>query len=143
MIEAVGEAYWPTYFAALRERLAPGGVAVLQAITIADDAFETYRRGTDFIQRYIFPGGMLPSPARCAARGTPTGWRCGRGESFGDSYARTLAVWRARFHAAWPRDRGDGLPAAVPRLWEYYLAYCEAGFRAGRVDVGLWRLEPR
>ena len=143
MIEAVGEAYWPTYFETLRARLAPGGVAVLQAITIADDWFETYRRGTDFIQRAVFPGGMLPSPGAIATLAQRHGLAVRARESFGDSYAATLAAWRARFHAAWPAIAAMGFPPRFRRLWDYYLAYCEAGFRAGRVDVGLWRLEPR
>ncbi len=143
MIEAVGEAYWPTYFATLRARLAPGGVAVLQAITIADDWFDHYRRGTDFIQRAVFPGGMLPSPGAIARLAEQHGLAVRTRESFGDSYARTLAAWRTRFHAAWPAIAALGFPPRFRLLWDYYLAYCEAGFRAGRVDVGLWRLEPR
>jgi len=143
MIEAVGEAYWPTYFATLRDRLARNGIVVLQAITIADDVFDTYRRGTDFIQHAIFPGGMLPSPGTVAALAERHGLVVRARESFGDSYARTLAAWRARFNAAWPAIAAMGFPPRFRRLWNYYLAYCEAGFRAGRVDVGLWRLEPR
>ncbi|MDE2582514.1 MAG: class I SAM-dependent methyltransferase [Rhodospirillales bacterium] len=143
MIEAVGESYWPTYFETLRARLAPGGVVVLQAITIADAWFESYRRGADFIQHAIFPGGMLPSPDVIAKLAERHGLTISCRESFGDSYARTLAAWRARFHAAWPAIAAMGFPPRFRRLWDYYLAYCEAGFRAGRVDVGLWRLEPR
>lgn len=143
MIEAVGEAYWPTYFATLRDRLTRNGIVVLQAITIADNAFDTYRRGTDFIQQAIFPGGMLPSPGAIAALAERHGLAVRARESFGDSYARTLAAWRARFNAAWPGIAAMGFPPCFRRLWDYYLAYCEAGFRAGRVDVGLWRLEPR
>ncbi len=143
MIEAVGERYWPLYFETLRARLAPRGVAVLQAITIADAWFEDYRRGTDFIQHAIFPGGMLPSPGTIAALAQRHGLTVRARQSFGDSYALTLAAWRARFHTAWPAIAAMGFPPRFRRLWDYYLAYCEAGFRAGRVDVGLWRLEPR
>ncbi|MGC8475975.1 MAG: class I SAM-dependent methyltransferase [Acetobacteraceae bacterium] len=143
MIEAVGAAYWPTYFATLRRRLAPGGIAVIQAITIADAWAPAYRRGADFIQRYIFPGGMLPSPGEIARLADAHGFAVTHQESFGASYALTLAAWRARFHAAWPAVAALGFPPRFRRLWDYYLAYCEAGFRAGRVDVGLWRLEPR
>ena len=143
MIEAVGVAFWPSYFATLRRCLAPGGVAVIQAITIADAFLPAYRRGADFIQRHIFPGGMLPSPGEIARLSAAHGFAVTRHETFGASYALTLAAWRARFHAAWPAIAAQGFPPRFRRLWDYYLAYCEAGFRAGRVDVGLWRLEPR
>lgn len=143
MIEAVGEAYWPTYFDTLRRRLAPGGIAVIQAITIADQHLPAYRRGADFIQRSVFPGGMLPSPAEIARLAAAHGFAITRQHGFGASYALTLAEWRARFHAAWPEIAQLGFPPHFRRLWEYYLAYCEAGFRTGRIDVGLWRLEPR
>ena len=140
MIEAVGEAYWPTYFSALRERLKPGGVAVLQAITIADQHFDAYRRGADFIQRCIFPGGMLPSPGALQAQAERAGFEIEEQLLFGPSYALTLAEWRRRFLAEWPAIEPLGFDAAFKRLWTYYLGYCEAGFRSGRVDVGLYRL---
>jgi cyclopropane-fatty-acyl-phospholipid synthase len=143
MIEAVGEAYWPVYFDTLRCRIAPGGAAVIQAITIGDEWMAEYRRGADFIQRHVFPGGMLPSPGEIARLAAAHGFAIVRHESFGPSYARTLAEWRTRFHAAWPAIAAQGFGPRFRRLWDYYLAYCEAGFRAGRVDVGLWRLEPR
>ncbi len=143
MIEAVGEAYWPVYFETLRRRLAPGGVAVIQAITIADRWLPAYRRGTDFIQRRIFPGGMLPSSQAITRLASAHGFAITGQHNFGASYALTLAEWRARFHAAWPRITALGFPPHFRRLWDYYLAYCEAGFRTGRVDVGLWRLESR
>lgn len=140
MIEAVGEAYWPTYFATLRERLAPGGVAVLQAITINEQHFEHYRSHPDFIQRCIFPGGMLPSPERMADEARRAGLVLTTEARFGRGYALTLAEWRRRFLAEWPAIRAQGFDEAFQRLWTYYLCYCEAGFRAGRVDVGLYRL---
>lgn len=140
MIEAVGEAYWPVYFATLRERLAPGGVVVLQAITINDDNFDSYRRGADFIQRYIFPGGMLPCPQVLHEQAARAGFVIEETQCFGSSYARTLVEWRRRFLAAWPAIEPLGFDAAFQRLWDYYLSYCEAGFRAGKVDVGLYRL---
>lgn len=139
MIEAVGEAHWPRYFATLRDRLAPGGCAVIQAITIDDSRFDGYRRGCDFIQRHIFPGGMLPSPAVMRAQAAKAGLTIDHVETFGLSYADTLAEWRRRFLAAWPQIAAQGFDARFGRLWEYYLAYCEAGFRAGTIDVGLWR----
>jgi cyclopropane-fatty-acyl-phospholipid synthase len=140
MIEAVGEAYWPTYFETLRERLKPGGVAVLQAITIADAQFESYRRGADFIQRCVFPGGMLPCPRVIREQAKRAGFVIEETLTFGPGYARTLAEWRRRFLAAWPRIERRGFDMAFKRLWTYYLCYCEAGFRAGRVDVGLYKL---
>ncbi len=138
MLEAVGERYWPVYFETLRERLRPAGSAVLQVITIADDYFEHYRRGTDFIQRFIFPGGMLPSVSAMKAQAAQVGMRLETAVSFGASYGTTLAEWRHRFLRAWPSIEALGFDASFKRLWEYYLCYCEAGFRTGRVDVGLF-----
>ena len=138
MLEAVGERYWPLYFDTLRERLAPGGSGVLQVITIADDHFDRYRGSTDFVQRFIFPGGKLPSVSAMKAQAGRAGLVLQAAESFGASYALTLAEWRRRFHAAWPTIAALGYDDAFRRLWEYYLCYCEAGFRSGRVDVGLF-----
>ena len=139
MFEAVGEAYWPLFFEKLRDRLKSGGRAALQIITIDEAAFETYRRGTDFIQRYIFPGGMLPS-LEVLKRQTETAGLSWAGHlSFGQDYARTLALWHQRFERAWPRIReaadGKAFDERFRRMWTYYLAYCEAGFRSGRIDV--------
>jgi cyclopropane-fatty-acyl-phospholipid synthase len=140
MLEAVGEAYWPLYFDQLRRRLKSGGTAVLQVITIADDRFESYRRAPDFIQRHVFPGGMLPSPSALRAQIARAGLRLDTVEFFGACYSRTLRDWRERFDAAWPEIAAMGFPPRFRRLWDYYLCYCQAGFRAGAVDVGLWRL---
>jgi cyclopropane-fatty-acyl-phospholipid synthase len=139
MIEAVGERFWPTYFATLHDRLAPGGCAVVQAITIDESAFDSYRREADFIQHFIFPGGMLPSPTVLRQQAEAAGLTIDHVETFGLSYAETLAEWRRRFLAAWPRIARLGFDEGFRRLWEYYLCYCEAGFRCGRVDVGLYR----
>ncbi|EGO94708.1 cyclopropane-fatty-acyl-phospholipid synthase family protein [Acidiphilium sp. PM] len=138
MFEAVGEPFWPAYFAALRDRLAPSGLAALQVITIADRYFEEYRRKADFIQRYVFPGGMLPSPTRLRAEIARAGFALRDAFHFGQDYAETLARWQDAFQSAWPRiarmsPQYDG---RFKRLWEFYLAYCEAGFRAGWTDVG-------
>ncbi|TWB31910.1 SAM-dependent methyltransferase [Nitrospirillum bahiense] len=142
MLEAVGERYWPLYFRTLRQRLSDDGVAVLQVITIDDARFDHYRSNVDFIQRHVFPGGMLPPPGRLAREAAAAGLRLDGAETFGDSYARTLAEWRRRFHAAWADIQAQGFPPRFRRLWDYYLAYCEAGFRAGLIDVGLYRLVP-
>jgi cyclopropane-fatty-acyl-phospholipid synthase len=140
MLEAVGEAYWPVFFQSLRERLAQGGVAVLQVITIADARYAAYRRGADFIQRHIFPGGMLPTVGIIGQQAAAAGLRIDHEERFGASYARTLAEWQRRFMEARPALRLLGYDERFLRLWQYYLAYCEGGFRAGAIDVGLYRL---
>ncbi|MGJ7511108.1 class I SAM-dependent methyltransferase [Variovorax sp. GT1P44] len=140
MLEAVGERYWPVYFETLRRRLAPGGKAVVQVITIADEHFDHYRRHADFIQHFIFPGGMLPSPGAMQAHADAAGLKLVKDLSFGESYALTLAEWRRRFVRAWPQIEALGFDTSFRRLWEYYLCYCEAGFLAGRVDVGLYTL---
>jgi len=141
MLEAVGERYWPVYFETLRDRLRPEGLAVLQVITIADAHFDKYRRGADFIQRFIFPGGMLPSPGALRIEAERAGLTLHAAELFGTSYAATLVEWRRRFVQAWPQIAALGFDDAFRRLWEYYLCYCEAGFLSGRVDVGLYTLE--
>ena len=135
MIEAVGEKYWPVFFAKLAETLAPGGRAALQAITIDERLFPRYRRGADFIQKYVFPGGMLPSGEALQAEGARAGLKWLGAEGFGTHYAETLADWRRRFLAAWDRIAALGFDERFKRLWTYYLAYCEGGFRAGNIDV--------
>jgi cyclopropane-fatty-acyl-phospholipid synthase len=140
MMEAVGQAYWPSYFATLHDRLKPGGVAVVQAITIREDQFEGYRRCTDFIQHYIFPGGMLPTISEIRRQTERAGMVLRSMETFGASYARTLAEWRRRFLAAWPDIERQGFDERFRRMWSYYLAYCEGGFRAGTINVGLYVL---
>jgi cyclopropane-fatty-acyl-phospholipid synthase len=112
----------------------------VQVITIADEYFDHYRKNADFIQRFIFPGGMLPSPGAMRQQAERAGLQIELAESFGESYALTLVEWRRRFLAAWPQIAPLGFDDAFRRLWEYYLCYCEAGFRSGRVDVKLYRL---
>ncbi len=136
MFEAVGEKYWPQYFGKIAEVLKPGGKAALQIITIDDGLFESYRKRMDFIQAYIFPGGMLPSVERLAEETTRAGLDFEVDQMFGLSYAQTLAWWMERFDRAWPRIEAMGFDERFRRLWRYYLAYCEAGFRTGRIDVG-------
>ncbi|WP_420561790.1 class I SAM-dependent methyltransferase [Tepidicaulis sp.] len=135
MFEAVGERYWPAYFSKIGECLKPGGLAGLQIITIDDKSFPSYRSGVDFIQRYIFPGGMLPSIKALRDEVTSAGLDWKDNLNFGLDYAKTLAHWRDRFLEAWPEIQPMGFDERFKRMWEYYLAYCEAGFRAGNIDV--------
>ena len=141
MLEAVGEAYWPSYFATLRQCLKRDGRAVLQVITISEERFENYRAETDFIQKHVFPGGFLPSKTLLRAEIEKAGLRLISAEYFGHSYARTLAVWRSRFLAHWPEIEVLGFDEEFRRLWDYYLSYCEAGFLENAIDVGLYVIE--
>ncbi|MBS0242131.1 MAG: class I SAM-dependent methyltransferase [Proteobacteria bacterium] len=139
MIEAVGEEHWPLFFTTIADRLNPGGEAVIQAITIREDAFDGYRRNPDFIQRYIFPGGMLPTVDLMRRHAEASGLGFETIERFGASYALTLAEWRCRFEAAWPSIAKLGFDERFRRMWLYYLTYCEIGFENGLIDVGLYR----
>ncbi|MBI3350053.1 MAG: class I SAM-dependent methyltransferase [Burkholderiales bacterium] len=135
MFEAVGREYWDGYFRAVRDRLKPGGRACIQSITIRDDLFDRYVRSTDFIQQYIFPGGLLPSPSQFRAHATAAGLRVVNELAFGADYAETLRHWREAFlHHEGP-VRELGFDTRFMRLWEFYLAYCEAAFAAGNTDV--------
>jgi cyclopropane-fatty-acyl-phospholipid synthase len=135
MIEAVGEQFWPKYFSQVSDRLKPSGLVGIQAITIQDSMFQSYRREVDFIQRYVFPGGMLPSPQVLKTLGDRFGIPVIRERIFGQDYAKTLATWRNNFRKAWPNLKPLGFDDRFRRLWEYYLAYCEAGFLSGNIDV--------
>lgn len=140
MIEAVGAENWPLFFGKLHDRLAPGGTALLQAITISDESFETYRQNPDFIQRYIFPGGMLPTVAIMDEQARANGLRFEIVRRFGESYAETLRLWRSRFLDAWPQIAALGFDERFRRMWNYYLTYCEVGFETGLIDVGVYRI---
>ncbi len=140
MIEAVGEAHWPTYFRTVYERLKPGGVAAIQGITILESNFDAYRNGVDFIQRYIFPGGMLLTKDAMREQTQKAGLLFEKMDCFGQSYAQTLAMWRERFEEAWPRIAPLGFDERFKRMWTLYLCYCEAGFAEGVVDVGIYKL---
>jgi len=135
MFEAVGEKYWPVYFAKIADVLKPGGRAALQIITIRDELFEHYRKRADFIQRHVFPGGMLASVARLKTEVERAGLSWRRLDTFGENYADTLAMWGRRFLASWDSIRAMGFDERFKQLWRFYLAYCEAGFRTGRTDV--------
>jgi len=135
MIEAVGEEYWSQYFKVLNDRLAPGGRAGLQAITIDEGWFNDYRNTADFIQKYIFPGGMLPTKSIIRREAEAAGMNLESMDGFGPDYARTLRKWRENFTAAWPKIVSANFDERFKRIWELYLAYCEAGFNARTIDV--------
>ena len=143
MFEAVGERWWPTYFKTLAKALKSEGRAVVQSITIRDDIFPEYRRSTDFIQQYIFPGGMLPSRSVFRAEAAKQGLVVRNEYAFGLDYAKTLAEWRHAFEANWPEIQKLGFDEPFRRLWRMYLCYCEAGFLAGNVDVVQFELTHR
>ncbi|MET4161355.1 cyclopropane-fatty-acyl-phospholipid synthase [Marinobacterium sp. MBR-111] len=140
MFEAVGEEHWPVYFNQLKRCLRPGGRAVLQIISIEDQRFERYRNSAEFIQTYIFPGGMLPGPGRLRAEIAAGGLQLQHEHTFALGYARTLREWHHSFIEQWPRVQAQGFDERFRRMWVYYLAYCEAGFRHGSIDVGLYQL---
>jgi len=135
MFEAVGESYWPSYFACVARNLKQGGRACIQTITIDDALFERYRKGTDFIQQYIFPGGMLPSPSEFRRMAGLHGLRVVDEFRFGLDYAETLLQWRRSFLAQRDAVEAQGFDQGFMLTWEFYLAYCEAAFRAGNTDV--------
>ena len=135
MFEAVGEKWWPTYFATLQTMLKPGGHAMVQSITIDNDLFSSYRKGTDFIQQHVFPGGMLPSPNAFRRQAAKAGLTTQDSFAFGFDYARTLALWQQEFNAAWKTIEAHGFDQRFHRLWNFYLAYCQAGFATGTTDV--------
>ncbi|GAB1234373.1 class I SAM-dependent methyltransferase [Ferrigenium sp. UT5] len=141
MFEAVGEAYWPNYFECVARNLKLGGRACIQTIVIADALFERYRSSTDFIQQYIFPGGMLPSPGVFREQAARQGLRVVDEFAFGLDYARTLAEWRTAFYKQLPEVRAQGFDERFVLTWEFYLCYCEAAFRAGSTNVMHFTLE--
>jgi cyclopropane-fatty-acyl-phospholipid synthase len=143
MFEAVGERWWPSYFKTLARLLAPQGRAVVQSITIADELFPRYRRGTDFIQQHVFPGGMLPSPSAFTRQAAKAALAVRDVFAFGTDYSRTLAEWSTRFEQQWPAIEAQGFDQRFLRLWRFYLAYCQAGFNSGCTDVMQFELVHR
>ncbi len=135
MFEAVGREYWTGYFQTLRNKLKPGGRACIQSIVIHDDLFERYVRGTDFIQQYIFPGGLLPSPQAFRDEASKAGLEITNELEFGADYAETLRRWRVQFLARDHQVRQLGFDTRFMRIWEFYLAYCEAAFTSGNTNV--------
>jgi len=141
MIESIPAWRWPSFFRTVHDRLEPGGRAGLQIITVADRHWEASDANPDFIRRYVFPGSQVPSPGVLTREAAAADLHWIDAAGFGWSYARTLAAWRARFDAAWPEIAEMGFDDRFKRMWQYYLSYCEGGFRSGRVDVGQIVLE--
>lgn len=135
MFEAVGEQYWPVYFDTVRNRLKPGAQATLQIITVADRRWEVYKRGVDFIQKYIFPGGMLPSPSALRQEIARAGLVLKGSVEFGDSYDQTLRRWHETFNARWDEVAEIGFDARFKRMWNFYLTSCASTFWSGNCDV--------
>jgi len=135
MFEAVGEKYWPVYFDTLNQRLKPGRAATLQIITVQDARFEIYRRGVDFIQKYIFPGGMLPSPTALRAQVERSGLQVSRTINFGESYSQTLRRWHDTFNNRWDQVASLGFDERFRRMWNFYLTSCASTFHSGNCDV--------
>ena len=143
MFEAVGEAHWDTYFSTLRRVLKPGGNVVLQVISIEDERFHQYRNQADFIQRYIFPGGMLQSISMLKEKIEEHGFELVKMQLFGKDYAQTLRAWHEMFTENWEQIKLLGFDEQFYRLWRYYLAYCEGGFEQGSIDVGLYVIKKK
>ena len=135
MFEAVGEKYWPVYFETVHERLKPGKKATLQIITVADERFNTYRKKVDFIQKYIFPGGMLPSPSALRSEVQRAGMEFVSSLEFGESYSQTLRRWHETFNARWQDVQKLGFDDRFRRMWNFYLTSCAAAFHSGNCDV--------
>jgi cyclopropane-fatty-acyl-phospholipid synthase len=141
MIEAVGEEFWPSYFAKIDSLLAPGGVAAIQAILLSHQRMVETRDTYTWIHKYIFPGGVLPSTEAIShVLRTHTSMRLSNISPMGPHYAHTLRLWRERFVDSWDRVLGLGFDDRFCRMWEFYLAYCEAGFRTGYLDVAQLRI---
>ncbi|MGC9239563.1 MAG: class I SAM-dependent methyltransferase [Acidithiobacillus sp.] len=140
MFEAVGREWWSTYFGQVHQLLQPGGRAVIQTISIRDERFERYASGSDFIRRYVFPGGLLPSPTRFSQSLAAAGLQVLGRLDFGLDYALTLKHWRESFDRETKALTALGFDTAFRRLWRFYLSYCEAGFAEKELDVGQWTL---
>lgn len=135
MFEAVGEKYWPTYFNAVHDRLKPGANASLQIITISNELFPKYRKAVDFIQKHIFPGGMLPSPNALREQVERAGMTYLKSVEFGESYSITLRRWYNAFNEAWPEIKNDSFDQRFKNMWDFYLTSCASGFHYGTTDV--------
>jgi len=143
MVEAVGSEYWPTYFATVAKLLKPGGYACVQSIVIDDALFARYVDSTDFIQQYIFPGGCLPCPSEFRAQARAAGLEVVAEHAFGHDYAETLKRWRDAFISQRDAVLANGFDERFTRIWEFYLAYCEAAFMENNIDVVQYTLQKR
>jgi cyclopropane-fatty-acyl-phospholipid synthase len=135
MFEAVGEKYWPSYFETVKKCLNDGSKATLQIITISDELFPTYRKNVDFIQKYIFPGGMLPSQLALKEQIEKSGLKRLGSLQFGQSYSKTLRLWHSQFNAVWNDISPLGFDERFRRMWNFYFASCAAVFESGTGDV--------
>ena len=135
MIEAVGQNYLQSYFKTIKENLANSGTAAIQAITIDDNLFDRYKNKQDFIQKYIFPGGFLPSKNSLNKHVSENGLTIKSYDSYSDHYSSTLALWRNEFNKKWDLIKSQGFDSTFKRMWEFYLSYCEAGFKSKNIDL--------
>ncbi len=135
MIEAVGQNYLESYFKKIKENLSDSGTAAIQAITIDDSLFDRYKNKQDFIQKYIFPGGFLPSKNNLNKHISDNGLTINSYESYADHYSNTLALWRNEFNKKWNLIKNQGFDSTFKRMWEFYLSYCEAGFKSKNIDL--------
>ena len=135
MIEAVGQNYLPSYFKKIKDSLSEGGIAAIQAITIDDKIYDRYKLKTDFIQKYIFPGGFLPSKKEILKLSNQNGLYFDKCNSYGLDYSNTLRIWRNEFAKKWNSISQQGFDDTFKRMWNFYLSYCEAGFKAKNIDL--------
>jgi len=140
MIEAVGKDYLKNYFQTIKKNLVPGGKAAIQAITIDDKLYSRYKRKEDFIQKYIFPGGFLPSKKLLEKIAETKQLQIEVLEDFNQSYVKTLSMWREKFNKKWPRIKSLGYDDRFKRIWNYYLSYCEAGFCEDSIQISIFKL---
>ena len=135
MIEAVGQSYLKNYFNTIKENLVDGGTAAIQSITIDDSIYDRYKSKTDFIQKYIFPGGFLPSKNELVKLANQSGLKFENCNSYGDHYSNTLNIWREEFLEKWEQISSQGFDNTFKRMWNFYLSYCEAGFKSKNIDL--------
>ena len=135
MIEAVGQSYLKNYFTTIKENLVDGGTAAIQSITIDDSIYDRYKSKTDFIQKYIFPGGFLPSKNELVNLANQSGLKFENCNSYGDHYSNTLNIWREEFLEKWEQISSQGFDNTFKRMWNFYLSYCEAGFKSKNIDL--------
>ncbi len=135
MIEAVGQNYLESYFKTIKNNLSKNGKAAIQAITIDDALFDRYKNKEDFIQKYIFPGGFLPNKNSINKYVSDNGLTIKSYESYADHYSNTLSIWREEFNKKWDQIKNQGFDATFRRMWEFYLCYCEAGFKSKNIDL--------